>query len=432
MRIAVLGLWHLGSVTAACLAQAGHEVCAWDPSPDVVAAFRDGRVPVAEPGLVALVAGELAAGRLRCADDLGRAVAEADVVWVTFDTPVDAEDRADVEYVLDQMKRAVACVQDDPLMIVSSQLPVGSVRRMEEWARRERGGRPIRVACVPENLRLGRAIERFVSPDRVVAGTRDERDRGVIAELFAPLTDRIVWMSVESAEMTKHAINAFLATSVAFINEVASIGESVGADAKEVERGLKTDQRIGPSAYLSPGGPFAGGTLARDLAFLGDLAARAQVPAPLIDGVGQSNREHAGWVERTLAAVWRSVPGRTAAIWGLTYKPGTDTLRRSASVEIADRLLANGVIVRAFDPAIRELPSGVATGLCLAESALAAAAGADVVIIGTEWPAFRDIDVDTLVQVTPAPLVLDPSRFLATTLGRDPRVRYLAVGTPRP
>ena len=218
-RVGVLGLWHLGCITAACLAEAGFDVVAVDPDPEVVAGLRSNRPPVGEPGLAELVAAEQGAARLRFDGPEARALGEADVLWVAFDTPVDEEDRADSELVIQQVHEALGRLREDTLVVVSSQLPVGSVARLESLA--EADGRSLRFACVPENLRLGEALDSFRSPERFVAGVRDAESRERLAPLLTPFTDRIEWMGVESAEMTKHALNGFLATSVAYINEIA-------------------------------------------------------------------------------------------------------------------------------------------------------------------------------------------------------------------
>jgi UDPglucose 6-dehydrogenase len=431
MNVAILGLWHLGSVTAACLARAGHDVIGWDPDQTRVAGLAQARPPVAEPGLETLLADTLATGRLRVTSSLSEAVRDADVVWIAFDTPVDDEDRADVEAVMGPARQALRYLKSGALVISSSQLPIGSVAKLEREFAALATGQRAGFACVPENLRLGKAIDVFMRPDRVVAGVRADRDRDIISALFAPITDRLVWMSVESAEMTKHAINAFLATSVAFINEIAVLGEAVGADAKEVERGLKSDQRIGPGAYLSPGAAFAGGTLARDLGLLESLGTELHLETPLVSGVGLSNREHANWTYRTLVAALKPIGGRRVAIWGLTYKPATDTLRRSPGIELGRRLARDGAEVTAFDPAVRSLPDGLGDLLTLAPDPLTAASGANAVVVATEWPILRQISADALLHSAAQPLVIDPGRFLAGTLGDDARVRYIAVGTPR-
>src|SRR5271163_1357211 len=263
--VGVVGLWHLGCVTAACLAEAGNEVIGVDPDAAVIAELAEGMPPVSEPGLAELM-GECAA-RLRFSADSSK-LADAGSAWVTFDTPVDDDDRADVEWVLEHSVRLLMALSPGVLVVVSSQLPVGSVARLRDRCAAARGTDDLRFACVPENLRLGQALDVFRQPDRIIAGVRSEEDRRELGERLAPFSTNVEWMSVESAEMTKHALNGFLATSVAFINEVAAICEVVGADAADVSRGLKSERRIGPRAYLGPGDAFAGGTLARDIGFL--------------------------------------------------------------------------------------------------------------------------------------------------------------------
>jgi UDPglucose 6-dehydrogenase len=315
------------------------------------------------------------------------------------------------------------------VVLVSSQLSVNTVARLErEWASQSRGRR-VSFAASPENLRLGNALEAFTRPDRVVVGIRPGDDRRRLAELFAPITSSIEWMSVESAEMTKHAVNAFLATSVAFINELAALCERAGADAKEVERGLRSEGRIGPRAYLSPGGAFTGGTLARDVQFLRELGHAQQRPTPLLDGVEASNTSHRRWVERRLTQELGSVDSRRIAVWGLTYKPGTDTLRRSGAIDLCRWLTNSGASVCVHDPAAGELPDDIGT-VERSDDAIATAASADALVVATEWPHYRRVDVDRLAALMPAGLVLDANRFLGSLLGSDVRFRLISVGAP--
>ena len=415
MKICVQGLWHLGSVTAACLAAAGHRVVGLDFDAQTIAKLRDGKAPIAEPGLDEL----LRAHPIDFTADATRA-ADAEVLWVAYDTPVDADDNADVEFVVAQVAKTLPHLRDGAVVIVSSQLPVGSTARLEAMAPK------LRFACSPENLRLGKAIEVFTKPDRVVVGVRDEHAKTRITEMLAPITTRIEWMTVESAEMTKHAINAFLALSVTFANELASVCERVGADAKEVERGLKTESRIGPKAYVAPGGAFAGGTLARDVAFLTQLGGKHELALPLLSGVRPSNEAHKHWAERRLVERLGSLAGVNVAVWGLTYKPGTDTLRRSASVELCTDLIARGAKVRAFDPALRSVPPELAVELGDAATTLR---DASALVIATEWPAFRELDLAALLPQMKRRLVLDANRFLASNVaGLD--IEYYAVGVP--
>jgi UDPglucose 6-dehydrogenase len=428
MKVCVHGLWHLGTVTAACLASGLHEVVGLDSNDAVVAGLRAGAAPLFEPGLDALLKEGLASGRLRFTTDPVVAVANADLVWVTVDTPVDDEDRADVESVVQSVAALFPHLRDGALLLISSQLPVGTTRRLEAMFADAAGGRHVAFAYSPENLRLGRAIEVFTRPDRVVAGVRAESDRARIADLLRPFTDRIEWMSVESAEMTKHALNAFLATSVTFINEIAALCEQVGADASEVERGLKSEARIGPKAYLSPGGAFAGGTLARDVMFLAGLGRDHRVDTHLLSAIKTSNDAHRQWAHRRLAQLLGSIGGKTVAVWGLTYKPGTDTLRRSSAIELCQWLGQQGARVQAHDPAVRALPANLASSIHLTGDPLAAAEGASVLVVATPWPEYRQVDAALLPARMAGRLVLDANGFLSATVGRQPELQYLTVG----
>jgi UDPglucose 6-dehydrogenase len=426
MNVAVYGLWHLGCVTAACVAAAGNRVVGLDPDERVVKDLRAGKPPLHEPGLSELIAEKSRAGRLSFTDDPAEALRGADVLWVTFDTPVNERDEADVGSV----RRALDAVADHIprgcIVLISSQVPAGFTRELgRAWQ-----GRGLRYAYSPENLRLGKAIEVFRNAERVVLGVSDESARPVLAELFAPFTKRIEWMTVESAEMTKHALNAFLATSVTFANELARLCEAVGADAKEVERGLKSEARIGPKAYLSPGAAFAGGTLARDVRFLTAFGRQLQVDTPLLGGVLASNEVHKDWVRNKLSELLEGAQHPTVAVLGLTYKPGTDTLRRSLAVELCQWMAGRGIRVRAHDPAIKQLPEEFGHTIALCPSVPEALAGADLAVLATEWPAYRGLKADDFADTMRRPRVIDQNWFLAGALGDDPRITYVATGRP--
>lgn len=420
MRVAVAGLWHLGTVTAACCAYCGHDVVAFDDDSDLVVNLVDNKLPVEEPGLAELIGAAIASGRLSFTDKV-EAIASSDVLWICYDTPVDENDRADTDFVFSRVERILRQVSPHTVVLISSQLPVGSTARLNQY-------RPdLCFACSPENLRLGKAIEVFLKPDRVVVGVRDREHTKRLSELFAPFSERIEWMSVESAEMTKHALNAFLATSVAFINEIASICEKAGADALEVERGLKSDVRIGARAYLHAGAAFAGGTLARDITFLLERGKNDGVPVNLLNGVNASNAVHKLWARRRLSELLGDLRGKTVCVLGLTYKPGTNTLRRSASIEMCAWLTEQGASVRAFDPAIFVLPTDLKTVRLTATAGLALET-ADAAVIATPWPEFRSISSLTFVKKMHRPLVLDPDRHLNEVLQEDHRIEYFAIG----
>jgi UDPglucose 6-dehydrogenase len=322
-------------------------------------------------------------------------------------------------------------LKDGALVLVSSQVPVGTTRRLERLFVEQERGRAVDFAYSPENLRLGRAIDAFTQPDRVVVGVGSQGGRARAAALLSPIGAPIEWMSIESAEMTKHALNAFLATSIAFVNEIATVCEQVGADAAEVARGVKSDARIGPRAYLSPGSAFAGGTLARDLVFLADVARTHDVPTQLLAGALASNDAHRNWAVRQIARALGSVGGRRIAVWGLTYKPGTSTLRRSDGVALCLELEAQGAEVRAHDPAVRQLPPEIAGRIELTDNALDAIDDASALVLATPWPEYRQVGAHDIADRMKRRLVIDANAFLADSLGTLGEFEYLSVGRRR-
>lgn len=429
MRVCVIGLWHLGCVISACLAKAGHQVVALDSSDETVSNLRRGKAPLFEPGLDELIAAGLAAAALRFETD-PRATAGAEVIWIAYDTPVNDDDVPQVAAVVDRITNLLPHLSEGALVLLSSQLPVGTTRQLAKVAAEQ--GRGLAFGYSPENLRLGRAIEVFSNPDRVVVGLQSDAHRHKVSALFAPFTDKIVWTGIEAAEMTKHAINAFLATSVAFMNEIAEICERVGADAIEVESGLKSDERIGSKAYLSPGGAFAGGTLARDVTALAGLGHRLGIPVTLISAVRESNDRHRSWPLRKLRERLGGFGGRRIAILGLTYKPGTSTLRRSSAVQMAMELQAEGATVVAFDPAVPDLPPDIPRCLTVASSPREALKDADAAVLATPWPTFRELRWSELLADMRHAVIVDANGFLATSLRNRPGIAYAAVGFPRP
>ena len=262
-----------------------------------------------------------------------------------------------------------------------------------------------------------------------MVGVRSPQDRNTLNQLISTITKNIEWMTVESAEMTKHAINAFLATSVTFANEIAAICELVGADAKEVERGLKSEKRIGPRAYLAPGGPFAGGTLARDIIYLGIESSARNLSTPLLSSIKRSNDEHKNWVRRKLLEHFSRLKGVSIAVWGLTYKVGTDTLRRSLSVELCDWLLEQGAELHVYDPRVLDLPLRWANIVTQHSNPLDAIKNTKVLVVGTEWPEFVQFGSMIEASQTSSFVVIDANRHLKL-INISPKLKYIVVGTP--
>jgi UDPglucose 6-dehydrogenase len=405
MKICVAGLWHLGSVTAACLAEKEFDVTGWDPDPEVVKKLSAGTAPLFEPGLTELISKGIKSGKLHFLDSAEQAAKSAEYLWITFDTPVDDEDRADYAWVQNQIRSLAKHLNPKCGIIISSQLPVGSCAELE-------GQNPICYS--PENLRLGKAIDIFKNPDRIVVGIRRPDDKSLFEPVFSAITSRVEWMKTESAEMTKHAINSFLALSIVFANELAALCESTGADAREVERGLKTESRIGPKAYLKAGAAFAGGTLARDVRFLIAIGQKYNTSAPLVNAILESNRQHQKWAQNRLRLSLNPLKGRCVTILGLTYKEGTDTLRRSWAIELARWLHQEGVEVRAYDWQLRQLPKELEAVLSLKSEFNIALAGSDAMVVGTEHPRLNEIRATDLKAMRRT-LIIDPNGALSAT-----------------
>jgi len=420
MKITVQGLWHLGSVTAGCCSQY-FPVIGFDEDIAVVKALNKGTAPIYEPGLNELIVANLEAGSLSFSTDPKSALASADILWLCYDTPVNEEDIPDVNYVLDALKKNLQYLRTGTTVLISSQLPVGTCAKLEQEFPQ------FYFACSPENLRLGAALKVFNQADRFIVGIRNDHSKKLLENLFAPFTSKIIFMKTESAEMLKHALNSFLAASITFINEIATLCENVGADAKEVSEGLKSDIRIGSKAYLSPGGAIAGGTLARDVVTIIQLAKNHQRSLELISAIKKSNDHHRNWMLNRLTSSLENFEGKSIAIIGLTYKPGTNTLRRSAALELAQALEQASCKIKAFDPMIQELPA-FSTNIHLVHSVSEALAGVDALVVCTEWPEFHNEDWIDIIPSMRNRLVIDANGFLEKELKHIPMIRYYSVG----
>jgi len=420
MKIVVQGLWHLGCVTAACCAK-HFDVVGLGVNAANIARLNEGRAPLFEPGLNELIAAGLAAKKLSFTIDEKAACADADVLWVCMDTPVNENDESDVDLVLTLLRRALVHLPKDALVLVSSQLPVGTCAKLENEFPQ------FHFACSPENLRLGKALDAFEKAPRVVVGIRDDAKKPLLEELFTPFTPQIIFMRTESAEMVKHALNSFLALSITFINEIARLCEHTGADAREVAAGLKSEPRIGPKAYLGPGGPFAGGTLARDVVTLIKLAETTGENISVIPAIKQSNDLHRGWAFRRLQSALGELRGKKIGVLGLTYTTDTDTLRRSAAVELCQKLLSARARVIAFDPAVKNLPKEL-SAISLAGDIAGALKDADAAVVCTEWPQFRGADWEKIVPQMRGKIFVDANGFLEKELKNIAGVEHLSVG----
>jgi UDPglucose 6-dehydrogenase len=426
MNICVLGLWHLGSVISASVASKGHKVIGIDDNTKIINNLNRSKAPIYEPHLNKLIKNGLNSGNLTFTDDKKKAIS-AKILWVTFDTPVNENDNADTNYVENQVKKIMSNLKKNTIILFSSQLPVGSIKKMKLYSEKKFPDKKLKFACSPENLRLGNSLEIFLKPDRVIIGVAEKKTKIILSKFFKTITNKIEWMTIESAEMTKHALNSFLATSIIFANEIASVCEKVGADASEVERGLKTDNRIGKKAYLSPGNPIAGGTLLRDVNFLNNKKKKLKLQSPLLSSLVISNNIHKNWISKKLLEKFDKISNLSIAVWGLTYKPYTDSLRRSLSIELCKWLLKKGAKINVYDPVVKKLPKYLNKKVKMYQQPLKTLENSDVLVIGTYWPAFKKFTGKIHTVSKKKLIIIDPNNDLKIkTLKSDQR--YITFG----
>jgi len=430
MKVCVFGLWHLGCVTAACLAELGITVVGLDFDEKIVAGLKDSEAPIYEPGLSELIKKNLNTS-ISFTTDPVLALNEAHYLWVTLDTPVDSEDNADTQYVITSIKNLFKHFKQGLKIIISSQLPVGSTNKLKAEYNKYCQKSNVSFCYSPENLRLGKAINIFMNPDRIVIGA-DESDRNKYECLFLKISKRLEWMGIESAEMTKHAINSFLAVSAVFANEIATICEYVDADAKEVERGLKTEQRIGNQAYVAPSSAISGGTLKRDIVFLNNLAIDYDFQIPLLKSVGISNDLHKMWAQKKVLQILGSLNGKNIGILGLTYKPETDTLRRSLAVELCKELFMHDAVIWAYDPSIKKLNEEYGNFINLANNISQVFNSADCVILCTEWKDFKNCLNQSNINIMRNRIVIDCNGFMLEEAKKyEDCLKYISFGRKR-
>jgi len=431
-KVCVIGIWHLGAVTSACLAHLGYSVVGADQDPSRVQALNKGLPPLFEPGLAELIATNVAAGRLKYSTDLREALRGAHCVLFAHDTPVDEEDEVDLTEIRASAARAAPYLERGALIIVSSQVPLGTCEQLAAIIRNENPSLKFAIAYVPENLKLGQAIHRFLNPDMIVIGANDPATQDRVDEFLAPIQGPRVRMDLRSAEMTKHAINAFVATAISFINEVANLCDELGADAQKVATALRLDRRIGLEAPLRPGLGFAGGTLARGLKGLRHLGESNGYRTHLIDGVLALNEEQDRRVIQRLKGVYPSLQGLRIGVLGLTYKAGTSTLRRSPALGMAREFAAQGALMKAYDPKAQEGEVELPGQLRLCPDPYAVATGSDALILATEWPPFRELDFASIRSAMRRPVLLDCHNMLDGEQMVKLGFTYLGVGRGRP
>ncbi|MCB2110587.1 MAG: UDP-glucose/GDP-mannose dehydrogenase family protein [Defluviimonas sp.] len=402
MKIAMIGTGYVGLVSGVCFSDFGHDVVCVDKDPRKVEMLKRGEVPIYEPGLEALMAKNVAAGRLSFTGDLASAVAGAEAVFIAVGTPTRRGDgHADLTYVMAAAEEIGRAIGDYTVVVTKSTVPVGTNARVREAIETAAPEAAFDVASNPEFLREGAAIDDFMRPDRVVVGVTSDRAAKVMGEIYRPLFLRdfpILYTDLETAELIKYAANAFLATKITFINEIARLCEKVGADVKQVSKGMGLDNRIG-NKFLHAGPGYGGSCFPKDTSALARIGQDYAAPMQIVETVMKVNDEvKRRMVEKVLDLCDGSVNGKSVAVLGVTFKPNTDDMRDAPSLTIVPALVGGGAQVRVVDPQGRHEGEKLLPGVSWHDDAYEAGAGADVVVILTEWNEFRALDLQRLAK----------------------------------
>ena len=411
MRIAVIGTGYVGLVSGVCFAEIGHQVTCVDKDPRKLDLLEAGKSPIYEPGLDDLMARAIAAGNLGFTQDLAEAVADAEIVFIAVGTPTRrGEGGADLTYVYTATSELAAALKGHTVIVTKSTVPVGTNRKIKELIEKVAPQASFDIVSNPEFLREGAAIGDFMKPDRIVVGLETTRASQVMAECYAPLTQAgypLVETDLESAEVTKYAANAFLATKITFINEIAALCETVGADVRAVAHGMGLDTRIG-DRFLQAGPGYGGSCFPKDTRALARTAQAKGIDMPVLNATIRSNDEiKRRMIHKIEDLCPEGVAGLRIAVLGVTFKAGTDDMRDAPSLTIVPSLVGRGAQVRITDPQGAREGRALLPGASWHNDAYAAAAGADLVVVLTEWPEFRSLDLTRLANVMATPNIAD-------------------------
>src|SRR5689334_9177833 len=431
MRITMVGTGYVGLVSGACFADFGHQVICVDKNAEKIAALHRGEIPIFEPGLDALVVSNAKAGRLDFATDLSVPVAEADAVFIAVGTPSRRGDgHADLSYVHAAARELAAVLKGFTVVVTKSTVPVGTGDEVERLIREANPKADFVVASNPEFLREGAAIRDFKFPDRIVVGTSDERARKVLEDIYGPLSLNqapIMFTARRTAELIKYAANAFLATKITFINEIADLSEKVGADVQEVARGIGLDNRIGPK-FLHAGPGFGGSCFPKDTRALIKIAQDNDVQLRIVEAVQGVNDNRKRAMSRKVANAAGNLRGKTVAVLGLTFKPDTDDMRDAPSIPLITGLLDMGAKVRAHDPVGMEQARKELPDIEYCDDPYDCVKGAEAMVVVTEWVQYRTLDLKRLKQAMAQPVIVDLRNVFSPEKMAEHGFAYDSVG----
>ena len=434
----MIGTGYVGLVTGTCLAEVGNDVLCLDVDARKIDILNGGGVPIHEPGLEAMVRRNAAAGRLRFTTDVDAAVAHGTLQFIAVGTPPDEDGSADMQYVLQAARNIGRRMTDWKVVVDKSTVPVGTADRVRAAIAEELAARkadiPFAVASNPEFLKEGAAVEDFMKPDRVVLGADDERAIAMLRGVYAPFQrnhERLLVMDVRSAELTKYAANAMLATRISFMNELANLADRLGADIEHVRQGIGSDPRIGYH-FLYPGVGYGGSCFPKDVKALQHSATELGMPLKLLAAVEAVNdAQKSVLVDKIVGRLGADLTGRRFALWGLAFKPNTDDMREAPSRVVIDALAARGARVVAYDPVAMHEARRVfkdARHVAYAASPMAACEGADALVVVTEWKEFRSPDFDEIRSRLKSPVVFDGRNVFAPELVRAAGLEYFGIG----
>jgi UDPglucose 6-dehydrogenase len=438
MKITVVGTGYVGLVSGACLAEVGNDVLCLDLNPEKIRILEEGGIPIYEPGLQEMVKRNVAAGRLHFTTDIDRAVQHGTIQFIAVGTPPDEDGSADMRYVLAAARSIGERMTDYKVVVDKSTVPVGTGDRVKAAIAEELKKRgidtPYAVVSNPEFLKEGAAVEDFMRPDRIIVGADDEQAIHLMRALYAPFQrnrERLIVTDVRSAELTKYAANAMLATRISFMNELALLAERVGADIEQVRKGIGSDPRIG-THFLYAGTGYGGSCFPKDVKALIHIGHENGMKLQVLTAVEDANdRQKTVLVDKVVAEFGEDLAGRTFAMWGLAFKPNTDDMREAPSRVIIDELVRRGASIRAYDPVAldeaRRVMAGV-PGLHFAETAHEALEGADALLVVTEWKEFRTPDFDHIKATLKQPLVFDGRNLWEPALMKTLGLRYHGIG----
>lgn len=412
-HVCVLGLWHLGSVNAVGFAEKGFKVTGIEfDSEKKISEFMNGIPPIYEPNLEKLLKKHLKNGNLEFSSKIKKAK-EADYVVIAYDSPVNEKDEVDITVVKEAAELVAPNLKEFTPVIITSQIPLGTSEKLQILIKSINNNWKSGVVYTPENLKLGTAIDRFLKPDMLVFGSNNEHASNEVLKLYEDFNTEKINMDLKSAEMVKHALNAFLATSITFINEIANLSDLLGVDSVKVGKALKLDERIGKKALLMPGLGFSGGTLARDVTQLLKFAEEYNYKAPLLESIFLINEKTFDQVIFKLKKILGQIDGKRIGILGLTYKPGTSTVRRSPAIKLIKKLKENGAICVGYDPKASEEELSYYEDLFTrAKDINSLAKGSNALVLVTEWPEFKELEYKEIFNNMKNPVIIDTKNFL--------------------